>query len=121
MAYGEGILTFSDDTKYKGKFNKNKIHGKGSYTDARENVHEGKWSYGKLRVKLDKKTRKIIKLSVKEEAPTIYHEIRGTGKVIGQWFEALQDSSGVFKLTNKGKRDMAKKIEEAGERSDGWQ
>ena len=51
-------LTFSDDTKYKGKFNKNKIHGKGSYTDARENVHEGKWSYGKLRVKLDKKTRK---------------------------------------------------------------
>ena len=53
-AYGEGILTFSDETTYEGKFKKNKPHGVGIYTDARENVYEGKWRFGKLKVKLDK-------------------------------------------------------------------
>ena len=111
-AYGEGILTFSDETTYKGKFKKNKPHGVGIYTDARENVYEGKWRYGKLKVKIDKKARKIIKLSV-EEGQKNYFEIKGTGSVSSEWFEADKDSEGVFVLTKKGKRDMETKKNQA--------
>jgi len=107
-ADGEGVLTFSDETTFKGKFKKNKPHGVGVYTDARENTYEGKWRFGKLKVKIDKKTRKIIKLSI-QEGQTIYHEIKGTGTVSSEWFEAKEDSSGVFTLTKKGKRDMKTK------------
>ena len=94
---------FSNETTYKGKFKKNKPHGVGVYTDARENVYEGKWRHGKLKVKIDKKTRKIIKLSV-DEGQTIYFEIKGTGSISNQWFEAEQNSEGAFVLTKKGKR-----------------
>ena len=108
-ADGEGVLTFSDETTFKGKFKKNKPHGVGVYTDARENTYEGKWRYGKLKVKIDKKTRQIIKLSTQDDGQTIYHEIKGTGTLSSEWFEAKEDSSGVFTLTKKGKRDMKTK------------
>ena len=108
-AHGEGVLTFSDETTFKGKFKKNKPHGVGVYTDARENTYEGKWRFGKLKVKIDKKTRKIIKLSTQDDGQTIYHEIKGTGTLSSEWFEAKEDSSGVFTLTKKGKRDMKTK------------
>ncbi len=111
-ANGEGILTFSDETTYKGNFKKNKPHGLGIYTDARENDYEGKWKFGKLKVKIDKKTRRIIKLSV-EEGQTNYFEIKGTGSVATDWFEAKKDSEGVFVLTKKGKRDMETKKTQA--------
>ena len=104
-AHGKGILTFSDDTTYEGNFKKNRPHGLGIYTDARENTYEGKWRNGKLKVKLDKKTRRIIKLST-EDGQTNFFEIRGTGNLISKWFEAEQNSEGEFALTKKGKRDM---------------
>ena len=104
-AHGKGILTFSDDTIYEGNFKKNRPHGKGIYTDARENTYEGKWRNGKLKVKLDKKTRRIIKLSA-EEGQTNFFEIKGAGNLISKWFEAEQNSEGEFVLTKKGKRDM---------------
>ena len=104
-AHGKGILTFSDDTTYEGNFKKNRPHGIGTYTDARENTYEGKWRNGKLKVKLDKKTRRIIKLSA-EDGQTNFFEIRGTGNLISKWFEAEQNSEGEFALTKKGKRDM---------------
>jgi len=111
-AYGKGIITFSDDTTFEGKFKQNKPHGVGIYTDARENVYEGKWRRGKLRVKINKKVRKTIKLSV-EEGQTIYYETKGTGSVSSQWFETEEDSPGVFTLTKKGKRDMETKKQQA--------
>lgn len=104
-AHGQGVLTFSDETTYEGKFKKNKPHGPGVYIDAREISHEGKWRNGKLKVKLDKKTRRIIKLSA-EEGQTNFFEIRGSGTVSSKWFEAEQNSDGVFVLSKKGKRDM---------------
>ena len=107
-AYGQGVLTFADDSTYEGNFKKNKPHGKGIYTDPRENSYEGKWRYGKLKVKMDKKTRRIIKLSV-EEGQSNYFEIKGTGQLVSEWFEAEQNSDGVFVLTKKGKRDMETK------------
>ena len=63
-AHGEGTLTFADGTTLKGKFKKNKPHGVGVYTDPRENDYEGKWRNGKLKVKVDKKIRKIIKIYI---------------------------------------------------------
>ena len=104
-ADGEGILTFSDDTTYVGNFKRNKPHGKGVYTDPREITHEGKWRNGKLKVKLDKKTRRIIKLSA-EEGQTNFFEIRGTGQFISKWFEAEINGEGNFVLSKKGQRDF---------------
>jgi hypothetical protein len=104
-AHGEGILTFSDDTTYKGNFKRNKPHGKGIYTDPREISYEGKWRNGKLKVKLDKKTRRVIKLSV-EEGQTNFFEIKGTGQLISKWFEAEINTEGNFVLSKKGKRDF---------------
>ena len=104
-AHGEGILTFSDETTYKGSFKKNKPHGKGVYTDQREISYEGKWRNGKLKVKLDKKTRRIIKLST-EEGQTNFFEIKGTGQFISQWFDAELNAEGTYVLSKKGKRDF---------------
>jgi hypothetical protein len=115
-AYGQGVLTFADESTYEGKFKKNKPHGMGTYTDPRENSYEGKWRYGKLKVKMDKKTRRIIKLSV-EEGQSNYFEIKGTGQLVSEWFEAEQNSDGVFALTKKGKRDMETKKRQALESS----
>ena len=104
-ANGKGTLTFSDDTTYVGNFKKNKPHGKGVYTDQREVSYDGKWRNGKLRVKLNKKTRRIIKLSV-EEGQTNFFEIRGTGQLITKWFDAEMNAEGNFVLSKKGKRDF---------------
>ena len=38
-----------------------------------------------------------------------YFEIKGTGQLVSEWFEAEQNSDGVFVLTKKGKRDMETK------------
>ena len=104
-ASGQGILTFSDETRYEGNFKRNKPHGSGVYFDQREDSFEGKWKYGKLKVKLDKKTRRIIKISA-EEGQTNFFEIRGTGQLFTKWFEAEQNSEGEFVLSKKGIRDM---------------
>ena len=111
-AHGNGILTFSDGTTYQGNFKRNKPHGVGVYLDQREVSYEGKWKNGKLRKKLDKKTRRIIKLSA-EEGQTNFFEIRGTGQLFTKWFEAEQNSEGGFVLSKKGKRDMEAKKKEA--------
>ena len=107
-AHGEGVITFSDGTIYQGKFKKNKPHGVGVYTDVRENTYEGKWRHGKFKSKIDKKTRKIIKLSA-AEGQTSYFETKGKGTVASEWFEAEEDSPGTFILTKKGKRDLESK------------
>jgi len=104
-AHGKGILTFNDGTTYEGEFRKNKPHGKGVYTDQRETSYEGKFRNGKLKVKLDKKTRRIIKLST-EEGLTNFFEIRGTGQFTSKWFEAELNPEGNFVLSKKGERDL---------------
>ena len=65
---------------------------------------------------MDKKTRRIIKLSV-EEGQSNYFEIKGTDQLVSEWFEAEQNSEGVFALTKKGKRDMETKKRQALESS----
>ena len=58
------FLLFQMDLLMKAKL-KNKIHGKGKYTDAQGKVYEGKFSYGSFKTKIDKKTRDVIKLKPK--------------------------------------------------------
>ncbi len=65
-AHGVGIFTFSDGSTYEGKVKSNKIHGKGKYTDAQGKVYEGKFKYGAFIIKIDKKTRDVIKLKSKK-------------------------------------------------------
>ena len=111
-AHGVGIFTFSDGSTYEGKVKKNKIHGIGKYTDSDGNVFEGKFKYGKLKVKIDKKTRRMIK--IKPETGIEEHfEIKGKGSVSDKWFEAEKNSSGIYELTAKGKRDMEQAKTEA--------
>ena len=104
-AYGVGIITFSDGSKYEGKVKKNKIHGKGKYTDSNNNVFEGKFRRGEFRNKIDKKTREIIVLNV-ESGKSAYFEIKGKGRAGSKWFEAEKNSSGIYELTAKGKKEM---------------
>jgi len=104
-AYGVGIITFSDGSIYEGKVKKNRIHGKGKYTDSNNNVFEGKFRGGKFRNKIDKKTREIIVLNV-ESGKSSYFEIKGTGSAVSKWFEAEKNSSGIYELTTKGKREL---------------
>ena len=111
-AHGVGIFTFSDGSTYEGKVKKNKIHGIGKYTDSDGNVFEGKFRSGKLKVKIDKKTRRMIK--IKPETGIEEHfEIKGKGSVSDKWFEAEKNSSGIYELTAKGKRDMEQAKTEA--------
>ena len=105
-ARGTGIFTFSDGSTYEGKVKNNKIHGKGKYTDSSGNVYEGKFSYGAFKIKIDKKTRDVIKLNPKKGIESI-SEIKGTGTLSSKWFEAKKNSSGTYELTAKGTRDMA--------------
>ena len=42
-----------------------------------------------------------------------YFEIKGTGKVMSEWFEAEKNSSGTYELTAKGKRDMETAMRDA--------
>ena len=111
-ANGFGVFTFSDGSIYEGKVSKNKIKGEGKYTDTQGNVYEGKFKNGTLRIKVDKKTREIIRLRPKTGIQ-IYAEIKGVGVVSSKWFRAEKDSSGTYELTAKGKRDMENAISAA--------
>tara|TARA_B100000674_G_scaffold498628_1_gene538233 strand:+ start:2260 stop:2754 length:495 start_codon:yes stop_codon:yes gene_type:complete len=112
-AHGVGKFTFKDGSKYEGKVSKNRIHGKGKYIDAQGNIFEGKFKYGTLKVKIDNKTRNIIKIKPKTGLE-ISNEIKGTGSTSNKWFEAQKNASGVYELTAKGLRDM-KQAEKGGE------
>jgi len=104
-AHGFGIFTFSDGSTYEGKVLKNRINGIGKYTDSQGKVYEGKFRNGTLKIKIDKKTRDIIKLKAKTGIET-YSEIKGKGSVSSKWFEATKNSSGTYEMTAKGKREM---------------
>ena len=104
-ANGVGIFTFSDGSTYEGKVKSNKIHGKGKYTDAQGKVYEGKFSYGSLKIKIDKKTRNVVKLKPKTGIEST-SEIKGKGSASKKWFEAEKNSSGIYEMTAKGKADM---------------
>ena len=104
-AHGVGIFTFSDGSTYEGKVKSNKIHGKGKYTDAQGKVYEGKFRYGSFKTKIDKKTRDVIKLKPKTGIEG-GAEIKGTGAASTKWFAAEKNSSGVYEMTAKGKREM---------------
>ena len=105
-ASGIGIFTFSDGSTYEGKVKNNKIHGKGKYTDSKGKVYEGKFTYGSYKIKIDRKTREVIKLKPKIGVET-FAEIKGTGSLSSKWFKAEKNSSGTYELTDKGKREMA--------------
>ena len=111
-AHGVGIFTFSDGSTYEGKVSKNRIHGKGIYKDSQGKVYEGKFRYGTIKVKIDKKTRDIIKIKPKTGLEA-YAEIKGTGVVSNSWFKATQNSSGTYELTAEGKTEMASAISNA--------
>jgi len=105
-AHGVGIFTFSDGSIYEGKVKNNKIHGKGKYTDAQGKVYEGKFRYGSLKIKIDKKTRDVIKLKPKTGLE-VFSEIKGKGAQSTKWYEAVKNSSGTYEMTAKGERDLA--------------
>ena len=105
-AHGTGIFTFSDGSTYEGKVSKNRIHGIGKYTDVHGKVYEGKFRYGTIKIKIDKKTRDVVKIKPKTGFET-YSEIKGTGSTAAEWFEAAKNSSGTYEMTAKGKTEMA--------------
>ncbi len=117
-AHGVGVFTFSDGSIYEGKVSKNRIRGEGKYIDSQGNVYEGKFRNGTLRIKIDKKTREIIKLDARTGIQ-MYAEIKGEGVVSNQWFIAEKNSSGTYELTAKGKRDMENAINSANSGGDG--
>ena len=117
-AHGVGIFTFSDGSTYEGKVKSNKIHGKGKYTDAQGKVYEGKFRYGSFIIKIDKKTRDVIRLKPKTGIEGL-SEIKGTGAASTKWFEAEKNSSGTYELTTKGKTEMAAAISSASAGSSG--
>ena len=110
-AYGVGKFTFSDGSTYEGKFKKNKFHGKGEYTAKSGEVFEGKWRRDRFLQKVDKKTRKVIILTVESGMFEMY-ELRGEGQVSSLWFHAEKIGSEIL-LTAKGKRDQQQAIEKA--------
>ena len=112
-AHGVGIFTFSDGSIYQGKVSKNRIHGIGKYTDAKGKVFDGKFKYGTLRLKIDKKTRDVVKLRPKIGAVSIT-EMKGKSAASGKWFEAKKNSSGTYELTAEGKIAMAEVLASGG-------
>ena len=115
-ADGFGVFTFSDGSTYEGKVKKNKIKGDGKYIDLKGKVYQGKWRHGILKIKIDRDTRKIIKLRAKTGVH-IYTEMRGEGVVNNQWFECeCERDFSSCELTPKGKKDQerAKQEEEDG-------
>tara|TARA_B100000767_G_scaffold95454_1_gene91832 strand:- start:131 stop:601 length:471 start_codon:yes stop_codon:yes gene_type:complete len=104
-ANGEGIITFSDGSKYEGQVKKNKIHGNGKYIDLDSNIFEGRFSLGKYKIAIDKKTRQIIELDV-DNGYLKYFEIKGKGKASKFWFEAKKTSSEAYEFTDEGKIEM---------------
>ena len=114
-ADGFGVFTFSDGSTYEGKVKRNKIKGNGKYIDLQGEVYEGKWRRGILKIKIDKDTRKIIKLRAKTGVH-IYLEMKGEGVVSNQWFECeCERDFSSCELTPKGKKDQdrAKKEKES--------
>jgi len=114
FAYSD-TLSFGSST-YEGDVKKGKAHGEGIFTFSDGSKYEGKWRSGKFKNKIDKKTREIIKLNFDTGKLSTF-EIRGKGTV--GWFEAEKTSSGTYELTTKGKRDMDKAIKREGSGSDG--
>ena len=110
-AYGVGKFTFLDGSTYEGKFKKNKFHGKGKYTTKSGEVFEGKWRRGRFKQKVDKKTRKVIILTVESGMFEMY-ELKGKDRVSNKWFHAEKIGSEIL-LTAKGKRDQEKAIKES--------
>jgi hypothetical protein len=104
-AHGTGTFTFSDGSTYEGKVSKNRIHGIGKYIDVHGKVYEGKFRYGTIKIKIDKKTRDVVKIKPKTGFET-YSEIKGTGSTAAAWFEAAKNSSGTYEMTAKGKIEM---------------
>ena len=112
-AHGVGIFTFSDGSKYEGQVKKNKIHGKGKYIDLDSNIFEGRFSLGKYKIAIDKKTRQIIELDV-DNGYLNYFEMKGIDKANKFWFEAKKTSSGAYVFTEEGKLEMKKAQQSAG-------
>ena len=104
-AAGLGVCTFSDGSKYEGKFKKNKINGDGMFIDKDDNKFEGKFKNGKFINKIDKKTRKIIILDVNNGISTLL-EVKGKDKGLNMWFEAVEISKGVYKLTAESQKEL---------------
>ena len=97
-------LKFTSAT-YEGKVKKNIISGKGKFTDAQGKIYEGKFKFGALKNKIDKKVRNVIKIKPKTGVEN-FIEIKGKGALSNKWFEAKKNSSGTYELTSKGKKDM---------------
>ena len=108
-AHGVGKFTFSDGSTYEGKFKKNKIQGKGKYITKSGEVFEGRWKRGRFYLKVNKKTRKVIVLTVVKGMFEMY-QIRGKSEVRNKWFDAEKIGSEIS-LTPKGERDQKKAIE----------
>lgn len=102
-AHGQGVFTFNDGSTYEGTFKRNAFHGQGKFTDSNGEEFEGKFRGGKLRIKVDKNTRKTIALKVNREPKNIF-EMKGTGATFNKWFEAEYNSSGEIVLTKKGQQ-----------------
>ena len=115
-ADGIGVFTFLDGSTYEGKVSKNRIHGKGIYTDSQGKVYEGKFRYGTFKIKIDKKTRDIVKIKPKTGLK-FSSEVKGTGNASAKWFDAVKNASGTYEMSAKGKADM--KVASAGGASDG--
>ena len=104
-ADGFGVFTFSDGSTYEGNVKKNKIKGDGKYIDLQGKVYQGNWRHGILKIKIDRDTRKIIKLRAKTGVH-IYTEMRGEGVVNNLWFECeCEKDFSSCELTPKGKKD----------------
>ena len=117
-ADGIGVFTFSDGSTYEGKVSKNRIHGKGKYTDAQGKVYEGKFRSGTIKLKINNKTRDIIKLKPKTGFEN-YAEMKGTGTASTKWFKAAKNSSGAYELTAEGKTALAAATASGGSDSGG--
>ena len=104
-ADGFGVFTFSDGSTYEGNVKKNKIKGDGKYIDLQGKVYQGNWRHGILKIKIERDTRKIIKLRAKTGVH-IYTEMRGEGVVNNLWFECeCEKDFSSCELTPKGKKD----------------
>ena len=104
------ILKFEGGS-YEGEVKKGKAYGVGKFTFSDGSTYEGKWRRNRFRQKVDKKTRKVIILTVESGMFEMY-EVRGKGQVSSKWFHAEKIGSEIL-LTAKGKRDQQKAIEKA--------
>jgi len=105
-AHGMGILTFKNGAVYEGKMKKNKVHGNGKLTTKDGEVFDGKWKRGKYYQKIDKTTRKVIILQTKGRFYWERIQMKGTGKLLGNWYSAEKKSDGTYVLDAKGNAKM---------------